>query len=211
MDLAQARDAVYLRTGYDSSDGQLTPQIVTECLRSALNFLATERDWDWLQTSESLSTVSGTPYVTPLAGSASGVTWVRTLNLVVSDASQIVQAPWPSYRAFPPDATGQPYKYAEQQGRLYLWPVPDGVYTLYHDFIRGEPALTSDTSVPLLPAYFHDAWVEKAATIAYRRVGEPARAGEADAIYKDWLRVMVDNRKRSAGPYKIRVRPGSWI
>lgn len=211
MNLADARDAVYLRTGYDSSDGQLTPERITSCLRAALNFITSEHDWDWLQTTETLSTVAGTASVTPLVGSSAGVTWIRTLNLINSNADYIEKTPWSEFRMFLNTVTGEPTKWCDYGGQLCIWPTPDGVYTITHDFIRGENALNSDTDTPLLPTQFEDAWIAKATAMALRRVAESIRAQEQEADYQAWQHVMVDNRHRSKGGKRVAVRPGGWI
>ena len=210
MNLSSARDAVYLRTGYTTDDGQLTPERVTVALRSALSFIASEHDWDWLQSTETLSTTSGTNYVTPLAGAADGVTWIRTTHLTGPNGSVITRVPWSEFRAMPETSQGQPYIWSDRFGRLYLWPEPDAVYALTHDFIRGEVTLGSDTDSPLLPDQFTDGWIEYATYLAFRRVGEVDRAAEAFQAYQEWQRVTADNRRRSRGPFRVAVRPGAY-
>lgn len=213
MDLATARDAVYLRTGYSSSDGQLTPERINTCLRSALNFLSAERDWDWLQASETLTTTAGVAYVTPLAGSDDNVTWTRTTNVTGPTNNNIEQVPWQDYRTRPTSQTGGdlPAVFSVRQGRIYLWPTPNSALAIIHDFIQGENPLTSDQDYPLLPDQFGDAWVEKAVELAYRRVNDLQKAEEARQKYADWMRVLVDNRRRWAGPRRVFIRPGAWM
>lgn len=210
MNLADARDAVYLRTGYTTDDGLLTPERMTAILRTALNFISSEHDWDWLQATETLSTTSGTNYVTPLAGSAVGVTWIRTTHVTGPSGHSINRVPWSEFRLFPTASTGEPTIWSPRLERLYVWPVPDAVYALTHDFIRGPSALNQDSDTPAIPAQFHDAWVEYGAYLAFRRRGESDRAGEALSAYQEWMRVMADNRRRDAGVRRVAVRPGSW-
>lgn len=205
MNLAESRDAVYLRTGYSSDDGLLTPERVTQCLRSALNFIASEHDWDWLQATETLTTTANTAYVTP------GSTWVRTTHLTGPSNADVTRVGWTDYRSYPASSTGQPTTWSDRFGRLYLWPVPDGSYALTHDFIRTETTLLADTDEPLMPDQFQDGWIEYAAYLALRRVGESDKAGEALGAYQEWQRVTADNRRRSKGPYYVRVRPGRWL
>lgn len=212
MDLATARDAIYMRTGYASSDGQLTPVQLQNILRSALNYLAAEHDWDWLQASETLTTVASTAYVTPLAGSGSGVTWTRTMNVTGPDNNDITQIPWQDYRTRRSITNSTyPDAFSVRNGRIYLWPVPSSVYSLTHDFIRGEAALTSDQDSPLLPDQFCDAWIEKATEMAFRRVNDTQKAEEAAQKYRDWMRVLTDNRRRWSGPRRVFIRPGGFM
>ena len=204
MQFSEARDAVYLRSGLATDDGQLTPERVNQCLRSALNFIASEHDWDWLQSTETLTTTANQNYVTP------GLTWIRTISLTGPDGDSMTQAPWSEFRAGPTSSTGQPDRWAPRNGRLYLWPVPDTSYALTHDFIRTETDLTTDSSEPLMPDQFQDGWIEYATYLALRRIGDSERAAEAYTAYQDWQRVTVDNRRRSRGPFRVSVRPGSF-
>lgn len=214
MDLGTARDEVYLRLGMEQSDGQLTPQTVTALLRTALNYLASEHDWAWLQSSETLTTTLGVNYVTPLAGSAAGVTWTRTTNLSgAAHGHYLTQIPWQEFRNR--DVTNQsalPDVWSEHLGLLYLHPTPSGsTATLYHDFIRGEATLSSDTDSPLLIDQFSGAWVEKAAELCARRIQDYPTAQVCSGEYQKWLKSMSDYRRRSAGPYRVAVRPGNWV
>lgn len=205
MNLAAARDAVYLRTGYDPTDTLLTPERVSQCLRSALRFIASEHDWDWLQDTETLTTTANQNYVTP------GETWIRTLNLTGPDDNPMTRVPWGEFRGYPTTSQGTPNYWSDRIGRLYLWPVPDGAYALTHDFIRTETSLQQDTDEPRLPEQFQDGWIEYASHLAFRRRGEPERAVEALTSYQEWQRVTLDNRRRSRGPFRVQVRPGGFV
>lgn len=214
MDLGTARDEVYLRLGMEQSDGQLTPQAVTQLLRTALNYLASEHDWAWLQATEVLSTTLGVNYVTPLTGSSAGVTWTRTTNLTgAAHGHNITQIPWQEFRDRDPSNQGTlPDVWSEHLGVLYLHPTPSGSSTtLNHDFIRGEATLTQDTDSPLLLDQFCGGWVEKAAELAARRIQDYQTAQICAAEYQKWLKSMSDYRRRSAGPYRVAVRPGNWV
>ncbi len=214
MDLGTARDEVYLRLGIEQSDGQLTPQAVTQLLRTALNALAGERDWAWLQATETLTTTGGVNYVTPLAGSSAGVTWTRTTNLTgAAHGHSITQISWQQFRdKNVTDQGALPDVWVEHLGLLYLNPTPSGsTTTLFHDFIRGEAPLNSDTDSPLLPDQWCGAWVEKAAELSARRVQDYQTAQVCAGEYKTWLTKMDAYRRRSAGPYRVTVRPGGWM
>ncbi len=214
MDLGSAREQVYGRLGMAQTDGQLTPQFVSQLLQVALRTIAVERDWEWLQATETLTTTLGVNYVTPLANSASTVTWTRTTNLTgAAHGHAITQIPWAEFRQR--DVTNQgalPDVFAVQLGKLYLHPTPSGsATTLYHDFIMGEVTLTSDTDTPLLPDQFCGAWVEKAAELCARRINDYQTAQVCAGEYKQWLQSMDAHRRRSAGPYRVAVRPGAWM
>lgn len=214
MDLGTARDQVYGRLGMAQTDGQLTPQQVTGLLRSALAFLSGESDWGWLQYTETLTTVLGVNYVTPLAGAGAGVTWTRTTNLAGAEHGHyLTQIPWQEFRERNvSNQSALPDVWSEYGGKLYLHPTPSGsTTTLYHDFIRGEASLTSDTDTPLLPDQFCGAWVEKAAELCARRINDYQTAQVCAGEYQQWLRRLNENRRRTAGPRKVAVRPGGWL
>lgn len=198
----------------EQSDGQLTPQAVTQLLRTALNYIAGERDWAWLQATETLTTAVGVNYVTPLAGSSAGVTWTRTTNLTGSASGHnIVEIPWQEFRdRNVVNQSALPDVWAEHLGKLYLHPTPSGsTATLAHDFIRGEATLTQDTDTPLLIDQFCGAWVEKASELCARRIRDYPTAQVCAGEYKLWLQSMETYRRRSSGPYRVYVRPGNWL
>lgn len=214
MDLGTARDQVYSRLGYTQTDGQLTPGQVTGLLRVALYTLAGAGDWAWLQMTETLTTAAGVNYVTPLSNSPSGATWSRTTNLTGSaHGHNIVEIPWADFRDR--DVTNQsalPDVWALYGGLLYLHPTPSGSgTTLYHDYIKGEAALTSDTDTPFLPDQWCGAWVEKTAELAARRIQDYQTAQVCAGEYTTWLREMQSHRRRTSGPRRVAVRPGGWM
>ncbi len=214
MDLGTARDEVYGRLGIAQTDGQLTPQFVSQLLRTALKTLAGERDWAWLQATETLSTTGGVNYVTPLAASGPGVTWTRTTNLTgAAHGHSITQISWQQFRdKNVTDQGALPDVWSEHLGLLFLNPTPSGsTTTLFHDFIRGEAPLTSDTDSPLLPDQWCGAWVEKASELCARRIQDYQTATVCAGEYKSWLTKMDAYRRRSAGPYRVTVRPGGWM
>ena len=214
MDLGTCRDQVYSRLGMAQTDGQLTPQQVTTLIRVALNTLASAGDWAWLQATETLTTTVGVRYVTPLAGSVAGTTWSRTTNLTGAvNGASITQIPWQDFRDRNPANQGEiPEAWALYGGLLYLYPTPSGSSaTLYHDFIKGEAALTSDTDSPYLPDQFSGAWVEKAAELCARRIQDYQTAQVCQGEYQSTLKELQEHRRRTSGPRRVAVRPGGWL
>jgi hypothetical protein len=190
--LAQLRTALRTRLGVPTGDPLLTDTNATDLVNSALHMLETEHDWPWLETSEDLATVIGTATVTP------GATWMRTINLRISNGVSLSRRPVEEVDFMASAGTGEPRLYAVTGATITLFPTPSAVLTLKHRFVRSEPDLAADGDTPLVPASFRPAIVEYAAHLAYRRMRDEAKAAVALAAYGDWLKQMRARASRYA-------------
>ncbi len=200
--------AVRTQGGWTTDDGVLTDAVVQSFVYEALQAIAIERDWDWQETTETIATVAGTDAYTP------GATYGKTLGLRITSE----YGPHLRYVSLEEadgylrnaDARGEPQVYTTYGGQLLLRPIPDAVYSLKHYFQRVEPALSSDSSEPLMPAQYHPAIVHLATSLAWDRVGDEMRASAERGLYKAWSDRMVDDRRRTTRPKKVRPRDGHW-
>lgn len=206
MNRRTLREQIYTRTGFDTQDSMVTAPVVNAAINDALHYIEVVHDWPWLESTETLTTTSGTNYVTP------GSTWMRTKSLTLGDGNSLNQVAIADFDLLGTSGSGSPEQYAIHGGKIYLYPTPsDSVTTLTHRFISMESDLTDDSASPLLPASFQPALVELAASVILARVRDEDRALQAKQRYLDWERVMHDNRRRYSQPQQIRVRPGSFI
>lgn len=208
MNRGQIRTAIYARLGVPTTDGLQDSTTVNNAINDALHHVESEADWPWLQASETLTTAAGDDTYTPAA------TWVRTKRLRVADYEPMQPCTPIELDDLHPDSShrAQPTHFAVVEGVLVVRPVPDGVYSLLHLFTKTETDLTDDAHSPLLPARFHPAIVEYACFVLHRRARQAAEAAGALAAYEGWLRRMHDDRRRTTGPSKVRVRPrAGWL
>lgn len=211
MNLGTMRTAVYTRIGLPSTDTFYPSTVVNDFLNEALQAINNEEYWPWTQATATISTVAGTAaYAVPTDWKAtkqlfiSGFTPLALSNL--ADVDYVTQQ-------------GQPVAYVVFGDQIILSPTPDGVYTVTHQYQKMEPTLTLDSDTPLMPAEFHYAIVAFAAHLAHMRSGEvdyyrgniTGKAAAALQEYNQWLARMRDARRRSTGPLRPRIRPGSLI
>lgn len=205
LQLSTMRTAVRTRLGVPATDGFFTDAQVTDIINEALQIFATEYDWPWLKTQENIATVAGTGSYTPTSG------WYRTKALTINNENSMQKRSLQEIREFNTDETGIPEVYCEDAGTLLLRPVPDQVYTVVHDYYKFEPELVDDADVPLVPAQYRWAIVELACHIAHLRQGDETRAERSLAAYGLWISKILDNRRRTSPPTRVRVRPGHQL
>lgn len=210
MNFGQLADAVARRAGYPVDDPLVTADAVKDCVNEALGLIAADADWPWLRASTSFSTTVGdATYAVP-----SG--WVRTDRIVDSGGEPLVRA----------DARQLEDEYGTQRGTPAFWatdvesdaevivlrPIPSTVATFTHVFTRTEKVLSSDTEAPYLPAQFHQGVVALAESLVHEVGRDPKRAESARERYeKLWRPRMQDDRRRSRGPLRVRIRDGSAL
>lgn len=203
--LEQLRDAVRIRLGVPAADAFYSDPTVDNLINEALNAVATEVDWPWLEATETISTVAGTAAYTPAAN------WTRTKALTINQYDSLLLRSLQEIREIDSTVQGLPLYYCVAAEQIILRPVPDAVYAIIHDYYKIEPALVTNTDTPLMPAPYHSAIVEYAVYLAALRSGEQARMQAAQQGYANWLRRILDNRRRSRSTMRVRVRPGSLL
>lgn len=201
------RSAVYERTGLPTDDGLVTAAFLNGAIQQALDFYSTLADWPWLQETISVSVLTGTP------GYAVPADWSRTRFLRIDDSYPLRPFSLEElYTRWTDDASvGRPSEFAIDDEGIVLRPTPDQAYTMIHGYLKTEPVMTDDANSPLLPVRYHYAIVEYASWLALRRTRDEQRAQEAKSAFDEYLRAMRDDRRRTDGPIRVRVRPGGWI
>lgn len=206
MNREDLRHAVYDRCGVDTDDGLLTADVVNRFVNSALHLIAADEDWPWLRTSTTITTDGSADYAMPDGWlKIRGVRIDGDLPMTYYDKLELDQR-WPLA-----STVGRPSEWCDEGDRLLLRPIPSGAFDVVVDYLRQEPELGSDSDTPLMPYTFHDAIVERAAVLAFRRTGEDGRAQAAMVEYAEWRKVAMKNGSRFRGPGKIRIRPGNVI
>lgn len=201
MNLTALLTEVYGRLGVPSGDALFTSAWVTQSINAALHEIESEEDWPWYEASETLTTAAGTQSYN-LASD-----WLRTREVKPANDYPLerngihqLEEWWPF------GDSGQPSCYAIEQGKIYLFPIPNGVYSLTHRYVKTEPDLASGSDTPLMPAQFHAAIAELATYVALKRSRDDARGASALAAYQRWLSKMRKYRRRHKGPARIRTR-----
>lgn len=200
MNFTELVTAVYNRLGVPSGDALLTSTIVGAAVNEALQEVNSEEDWPWFNATETIATVAGT------AAYALNASWLRTRSVKISDDFPLERYSEEELSDLYPFATStnRPQGYAIEGGQLLVGPVPNGVYSLQHRYVKFEGTL-SGVQTPLMPAQFHSAIVELATHITLKRSRESLRAQESLANYQRWLSKIKKYRRRFTGPGRIRT------
>lgn len=208
MNRGELVTAVRTRGSFTTDDGILTDAIIQALVNEALRAISIERDWDWQETSETISTVAGTDAYTPAA------TWGKTIGLKHTDEPYrfMRQVGLEESDAFlyANSGRGRPSVYTVYGGQLLIRPIPDAVYLLKHYFMKYETDLGSDGTSPLMPVQFHDAIVHLATSLAWARKGNDPKAREEADRYRAFSTRMADDQRRTTRPKKVRPREGYW-
>jgi hypothetical protein len=194
VNLGEIRTAVNRRTGIAFDAAALT-----EAVNEAVQAIAAERSWRWLDGVDEFTTTTADEYALPADYAESRSVTVngyptRRLNIADGDAY-----------TFADDATV--FSYAVEGGNLVLYPTPTGAQTVVHRYRATEPDLVADVDEPILPARFHQAIVNyTAATVCDRK--DDKRAEKFRMEYERWLKRMIADG-RSQQPNRARVRAGA--
>ena len=191
MLLSAHETAIRTRTGLSSSDGSITTAVLDSFINSALRRVASEKDWYWLEASESISLTNGTDTYTTAATS------VRTIVLIDANGTALDMEPLEKVlRNVGSAAT--PNMFCRFGATLIVRPTPNTSGTLSHRYVRGEVTLASDSDTQLLPAVWDDAVTEYACYLVNLRLGRPDAAAANLAAYTGWVQQMKARADRYA-------------
>lgn len=203
MILEQMRDAVRTRLGAPPDETFYYAQSLDDLINEALQTISAEADWPWLESTETINTVAGTRFYTPLDAN-----WATTKALSIAGYDAMTFLDLQEVRNWPDDVRDIPVYYTIYQEQLYLAPAPSAVYALRHDFIKAEPKLVDNSAVPLMPSIYHYSVVAFAVYLAHLRSGDVTRANAANQEYVAWVKRMMARKERATSTIKVRVRPG---
>ena len=207
-------------TSTDASIGSANTGAVANLVNAALRTIEVDypQGWDWLRTHGFVNTVSGTETYTFATISTALLMTDISKIVSVSIKSPSGQGHIPLERISRAEAQ-QLYPATTSSGPAVCWiegrtlglrPAPDGVYQLLVTAIKTEVDLVDGANTPAMPSSYHDAIVEKAAELHYRRVHDLPNAAAAAGAYKDWRMRMLSHQRPYVGPGAVRARSGSW-
>lgn len=183
MDLTAFQAALRTRLGVPSSDGLYPAATLTELINSGLHYSETEFAWPWLEKEGNVVTAIGTSsYALP-------ADYRSSIGVLNPDGFPLEQVDAKMLRLIV-GASGKPKLWDVQGVNLRLAPNPDAIATLIHVYIGTETDLAAGADLPKIPAVYHNAVVEAAAYLAFRRAHNLPEAGGAKAAYDTWLEQM---------------------
>ena len=200
MNRGELRDATYDRLGTTASDAKYPADVVDRLVNEALHLIEVEWPWPWLRTRTTFTTTADDGvYAVP-------DDWLNTRGLRIDTYLGMTRLSIDELEDNWPDesVTGRPRAFAVDGDELHLRPIPDDTYTVIHRYTMRESDLYSDGDTPLMPASFHTAIAELAAYTGLRRGREEARAQVCLQAYQGWQTRMLDDRRRTTSPARIR-------
>lgn len=201
MQLSDMRTAVRNRLGRDTYDSFYTDAILTDLINEALFAIEAEAEWPWDQKSEVITTVAGTTDYSPAAD------WYRTKSLYITNYNPMDNYPIEEVEQI--ISTSRPRIFCVWGDKISLRPIPDGVYSVNHQYYANPTALSADGDTPIIPVAFQYGIVAKALALAYQRAGDEARHSVANTEYNAWLERMMSFKRRVTGVTRPRIRPGN--
>lgn len=187
-----------------AGDTRLTSAVRYRTINDALAQICLERDWPWLLTSATITTVAGTSTSNLPTRHIRTDSITETATGISLSRRSLIELDQVIYR-------GPPRLYHVDAGVITFKPIPDGVYSLTHRYRQSEAALALTTDAPLIPDLYSRGVVEYSALLCLRQIKEMERAVEAEKDYGTWLRRVQDNVNLSREPIRVRVRPGAWL
>lgn len=190
MDKRELRARVRLRNAIpDTGDGLAGHTDIDDCITAAMADISGEYRWPWLQTSAPVTFTAG---VAPIPADCVSVLQL-TVNGYPAERVDLSEFGQPS----------RPFVWTDQGSTVTLWPVPSVAPSATLVYYRGEPELTTDVAVPLMPAVFHQLLVVRASYQLNVRRGDQTRAAQDSAEYQMGLRNLMQAGWRSNGPRRV--------
>lgn len=173
MNRLQLRNAVKDRLAIpsDGSGNSLDPLItdafINTSIDDALALISTVHDWWWLQSTASLT------FDTTYGAATLPTDFMKAYQLVINSAP-VEQLMLDQY--LDPNASRTSYGWTVYGNQIKIVPIPTASTTGTLYYYRGEPALSSDTSAPLMPAVYHYSIVCYASFLCAARRQDEQRA-----------------------------------
>lgn len=185
MNLGQFETAVRTRLGVPANDGMFDDTVLDALINAAIRHIESIHDWRWLETTETINTSNGDRTYAVAAD------YRRTVSLATSDGEEVKRRPIEEVDLWVSASSAEPKLYAVYGSEIILAPVPSGAVALTHRYIKTETELSGDSDAPTLPAVWHQAVVEYASYLGFRRVGDLDEANGALGAADSWFKKML--------------------
>jgi hypothetical protein len=200
MTLATLRTEVYRQANASTSDATITSTAVNAAINEAIRFIESIYDWPWLLTATTVSITGGTNTGTiPTAAQR-----VKTLK---DEYGPLQYLGWEEFfDRYTADTPGRPDFYTVNATQILVDKEPTTTTSLDILYVSYSTALSADGDNPLIPAQYQDAIVALATSYVHRNTYQYDKAKIAFDAFTNWLKIMQDNRRRVAGPRRVRTR-----
>lgn len=199
MTVQELRD--HVRTWLDADEEEL-PNALLDVFRveAERRFQQASQAWSFYETGTSFATIGGT----------GSYTW-SSINSTLAEPIAIEGDRWilqprpheEMTAAFAAtDTRGEPTWWSSWGGSLYLWPIPDIVYTMSVRYMRKPIVTVSGGDIPDLPDEFHPLIANWMVARAYQQQDDEIMARELVASVEQQFALL---RRRYEAPYRVRA------
>lgn len=172
----------------------------------------TYANWKFLQTSFTFPTIDTTQSYAPGDVSLSDLAiWKYdraddlTIYSSITDEQHLIYIPWDDFQgAYMFGATrtqtGRPTIVTiKPDNSMYLWTIPDDVYTVTGEYFKKAQAMTVDASEPIIPSQFHMIIVWRGLMMYGAFSGAPDLYAHGQAEYRNLLRKLEKSQLPEIG------------
>lgn len=186
---------------------------VVEWVKAAYEYVQNlHPNWSFLRTEFALNTATGTATyekdsgdIEDLGEYKSDSLRIYKVAIGVSDEQELEYVPWDQFRTVYIRSTSgtlqaRPTLYSIKPDQsLMFWPIPDAVYKVTGEYFKAAQTLTADTSVPIIPAAFHNIIVWKALMLYGAYAGSQEAYAHGQNEYRAALSKLVLNQLPKVG------------
>ena len=191
------------RVNLSADDARVTDANLLDFLNAAIQDVESQREWPWREKIESINlTDAGGNSFTPAAD------WKTTLSFTLDDPPAVLQRKtwkWTRRLAWS-DWTGVPAFYTEHAGTVYVYPSPDGNYTLRHRYLEVTDVLGSTSATVANPDWFDPILITKAASYVAQKLRDTELYQMLETQYKQQLKSFADDVSRNYEPLTVNTR-----
>jgi hypothetical protein len=149
--------------------------------------------------------------VTASAGQFTPETTWRATKAIVYDGRELTHVALGDLLTWrDTDTDSVPQVWAIKGSVIALRPIVTSAYTVTHLWYKQAPSLVDDDDTVDVPDQFIGAIVAKACELLSLREDDRSAAAAHLSDYESWIRRMRRDVRRTTGPIRVRVRPGSW-
>jgi hypothetical protein len=203
MNLGTIKTALRRYAGVDATDP------LVDWINAALHEFEEAYDWPFMEGVANQPTVAANTQLTLPADffklAKAKVVTAAGANVARSALTYVPRLKFEDESTFDPFSTGEPSYYTLiGMDQMFVWPTPDGVYSIRVFYQKALADLVNDGDVPAIPTRYHYTIVEGAAVRALQAESEEGRSDTARSVFEDSIdrHITKLGGTRQAGEYQ---------
>lgn len=195
-----------------------TSNRVTKWINFAQDDFTLRELWPFREKTGTLATVASTQEY-DLSTNFSDIDEQNIISVAIqgTNASKLIYWPYNQLRQDFPDfdqeGAGVPTRYYLKEGKIGLWPVPNGVYTIAIDYYKLPTELSADSDQPIIPVNYREGLVHYALSMEHDFNTDPDLAIKEMNRYEQKVTLARQNllsQPTDSGSFTIQGPDNSW-